>query len=122
MDLAVCNMKVEDIIEGLNRHIESVRSEREINTKGHIVLHKENTPHQVFKVYKTYIYTLWYINGKKPYRLLTIQQNAKVPENQEESMLRDMDTLLLTTLFNWIGSKSYNEVINGEYGRESTDI
>ena len=108
MDLAVCNMKVEDIIEGLNRHIESVRSERKITTKGHIVLHKENTPHQVFKVYKTYIYTLWYINGKKPYRLLTIQQNAKVPENQEESKLRDMDTLLLTTLFNWIGSKTYN--------------
>ena len=34
-------MKTEDIVEGLNRHIEAKREESGIKTTGHLILHKE---------------------------------------------------------------------------------
>lgn len=109
-------MRAEDIIEGLNKHIETVRRDKEISAKGHIVLHKEITPHSSFKAYKIFTYTLWFINDKKSYRLLTLQQNARVIESQEENMIREMNIMFSTMLFNWIGTSEYNEVIKGEYG------
>lgn len=47
-------MRAEDIVEGLNRHIEDRRSERDIPSKGHLVLQRVVEPHPTFKVYKTY--------------------------------------------------------------------
>lgn len=41
-------MKAEDIIEGLNKHIETRRSERGIGNVGHMVLQKEIMPHSRF--------------------------------------------------------------------------
>lgn len=115
-------MKAEDIIEGLNRHIEVVRSEKSIKAKGHIVLHKEIVPHPSFKVYKMYAYTVWFAVGKKLNRLFTIQQTARITESLEEAIIRELNIILSTWIFNWIGSSSYNEVINGEYGKENTGI
>ena len=115
-------MKAEDIIEGLNRHIEVVRSEKNLNAKGHIVLHKEIIPHPSFKIYKMYAYTVWFIVGKKSSKLFTIQQTARTIESREESIIRELNIMLSTWIFNWIGSPSYIEVINGEYGRENSDI
>ena len=43
-------MKAEDIIEGLNKHIEIRRGERGIENVGHIVLQREIIPHSSFKV------------------------------------------------------------------------
>lgn len=109
-------MKAEDIIEGLNKHIEAKRSEKGIESLGHLVLQREVTPHSSFKVYKVYKYTLWFVAKKnKSYRLITMQHTAKVPEGQEESMVREMNILLSTMLFNWIGSDSYEAIIKGEY-------
>ena len=108
-------MKAEDIIEGLNKHIETRRSEREIENVGHMVLQKEIMPHSLFKVYKTYKYTLWFTKRGKSYEVMMIQHTAKVPDGQEESMLREMNIMLSTMIFNWIGSDFYEQVINGEY-------
>ena len=47
-------MRVEDIIEGFNKHIEEKRKELNINTKGHLVLQKLITPSPTFKAYKFY--------------------------------------------------------------------
>lgn len=108
-------MKAEDIIEGLNKHIETRRGERGIENVGHIVLHREIIPHSSFKVYKTYKYTLWFTKRGKSYEVMMIQHTAKVPDGQEESMLREMNIMLSTMIFNWIGSDFYEQVINGEY-------
>lgn len=97
-------MKAEDIIEGLNKHIEIRRGERGIENAGHIVLQREIIPHSSFKVYKTYKYTLWFTKRGKSYEVMKIQHTAKVPDGQEESMLREMDIMLSTSIFNWIGS------------------
>lgn len=114
-------MKAEDIIEGLNRHIETRRSERGIENVGHIVLQREIIPHSLFKVYKTYKYTLWFTKRGKSYEVMEIQHTAKVPDGQEESMLRKMNIMLSTLIFNWIGSYFYEAVIKGEYNGVSED-
>ena len=108
-------MKAEDIIEGLNKHIEIRRGERGIENVGHMVLQKEIMPHSSFKVYKTYKYTLWFTKRGKSYKVIVLEHTAKVPDGQEESMLREMNIMLSTMIFNWIGSDFYEQVINGEY-------
>lgn len=45
-------MKAEDIVEGLNRHIEDRRSGRNISSKGHLILQRVIEPHPTFKAYK----------------------------------------------------------------------
>ena len=114
-------MKAEDIIEGLNRHIETRRSERGIENIGHIVLQREIIPHTSFKVYKIYKYTLWFTKRGKSYEVMEIQHTAKVPDGQEENMLREMNIRLSTLIFNWIDSASYKAVIKGEYNGVSED-
>ncbi len=108
-------MKAEDIIEGLNKHIEAKRWERGIKGLGHLVLQREIIPNSSFKVYKEYKYTLWFAKKGKSYKVITIQHTAKVPEGQEESMVREMNILLNAMMFNWIGSDSYEAIIKGEY-------
>ena len=114
-------MKAEDIIEGLNKHIETRRSERGIENVGHMVLQKEIMPHSSFKVYKTYKYTLWFTKRGKSYKVIVLEHTAKVPDGQEESMLREMNIMLSNMIFNWIGSNFYEAVIKGEYNGVSED-
>ena len=114
-------MKAEDIIEGLNKHIEIRRGERGIENVGHIVLQREIIPHSSFKVYKIYKYTLWFTKGGKSYEVMKIQHTARVPGGQEESILEKMDIMLSISIFNWIGSYFYEAVIKGEYNGVSED-
>ena len=114
-------MEAEDIIEGLNKHIETRRGERGIENVGHIVLQREIIPHSSFKVYKIYKYTLWFTKKGKSYRVITVQYTAEVPDGQEENVLREMNIRLSTLIFNWIGSYSYESVIKGEYNGVSED-
>lgn len=115
-------MKIEDIIEGLNRHIECQRATLGIKETGHVVLHKEILPYPTFKIYKAFKYNLWFIKNKKSYKLLTLSQVLKVPTGQEELVEKELGISLSVLIFNWMGSDSYKEVINGEYdGAESGD-
>lgn len=108
-------MKAEDIIEGLNKHIEIRRGERGIENVGHIVLQKEIKPHSSFKAYKIYKYTLWFAKKGKSYEVMVLEHTAKVLDGQEENMNREMNIMLSNMIFNWIGSDFYGQVINGEY-------
>lgn len=108
-------MKAEDIIEGLNLHIETKRKDRGIKTTGHLVLQKEIMPHSSFKVYKIYKYTLWFTKRGKSYKVITVQHTAKVPDGQEENMNREMNIMLSNMIFDWIGSDFYEQIIEGDY-------
>ena len=108
-------MKAEDIIEGLNKHIEIRRGERGIENVGHMVLQKEIMPHSSFKAYKIYKYTLWFAKKGKSYEVMVLEHTAKVLDGQEENMNREMNIMLSNMIFNWIGSDFYEQVINGEY-------
>ena len=108
-------MKAEDIIEGLNLHIETKRKDRGIKTTGHLVLQKEIKPHSLFKAYKMYKYTLWFAKKSKSYEVMMLEHTAKILDGQEENMNRRMNIMLSNVIFNWIGSDFYEQVINGEY-------
>lgn len=113
-------MKTEDIIEGLNEHIESIRTIQKIHTIGHIVLQKEIIPNPTFKSYKTYKYTLWFVNKRQSHKMSTTEYTAKVLDGQEEAIIRNMNIRLSTQIFNWIGTDTYKQVIQGEY--ETTKV
>lgn len=111
-------MKAEDIVEGLNRHIETKRLENGIKKDiGHLVLQKEILPHHTFKVYKNYRYTLWFIKNKKSYQVISFQQSYKVLKEIEDNIIKKVNITFIELIFNWINSSSYEEVINGNYGK-----
>lgn len=114
-------MKAEDIIEGLNLHIETKRKDRGIKTTGHLVLQKEIKSHSSFKAYKIYKYTLWFAKKGKYYEVMVLEHTAKVLDGHEENMNREMNIMLSNMIFNWIGSASYEAVIKGEYNGVSED-
>ena len=114
-------MRVEDIIEGLNLHIEVKRRDNKIDAKGHLVMQKEIKVNPTFKAYKEYTYTIWFVKNRKSHRVLTVQQSARVLEGYEDIITRQLNTMLCQSIFNWIGSDSYNEIIKGEYNGISED-
>lgn len=109
-------MKVEDIIEGLNRHIENKRKSLGINPlQGHLVLQKTVKPHSTFKAYKEYNFTIWFVKGRDKFVALMLNHIGRVIDGQEERMIRDMTIRLSEMIFNWIGSDFYEQVVKGEY-------
>lgn len=107
-------MKAEDIIEGLNKHIEDRRSYMGIPSKGHLVLQRVIEPHPTFKAYKTYKAVLWFVKGKDRHIVISLSHSAKVLEGQKESMQQYINTELCHLIFNWMGSDSYKDIIQGE--------
>lgn len=113
-------MKTIDIIEGLNRHIEGKRKILGINSKSHVVLQKEIIPHSTFKIYKIYKCTLWFIKGKKSYKIFGNQQTLKVLSGQDETINPEFNITVSKLIFDWVGTKEYNQVIEGNY--ETTEV
>ena len=107
-------MKAEDIIEGLNKHIEDRRSYMGIPSKGHLVLQRVIESHPTFKAYKTYKAVLWFVKEKDRHIVISLSHSAKVLEGQKESMQQYINTELCHLIFNWMGSDSYKDIIQGE--------
>lgn len=108
-------MKAEDIIEGLNSHLETKRKELGLKDRGHLVLQRTITSNPVYKIYKTYEAIIWYVKGAKNYRVITVTRQDKVPEGAEELVQRMLNIELCHTIFNWIGSEYYNQVLTGKF-------
>lgn len=109
-------MNINDIIESLNRHIESKRVLNKLDKfLGHLVLQKTITNNSIAKSFKVINYTLWFVNKDRKCRVLNIQHTCKLLEGQEEKIIRNIETNLMEMIFNWIGSSFYEEVINGTY-------
>lgn len=107
-------MKIEDIIEGLNLHIEDRRSIKNISSKGHLVLQRIIESHHTFKAYKTYKAILWFVKGKDKCTVIEVSHSDKVLDGQEGPIQQYINTELCRLIFNWIGTDSYKDVIQGE--------
>lgn len=105
-------MKLEDIIEGLNRFIES---KRDTPTKGHIVLRKQVNQNSAFKAYKTFVLSIYYVDGRKSYLLEEIQYTDKVLSGQEDTVAKELAILLTEKVLNMVTSDYFNLIINGTY-------
>lgn len=108
-------MTGEDIIEALNRNIESKRREEKIDTVGHLVLLRTTKTNPTFKAYKTYEAIIYFVAKRKKHRVLSCSLTAKVLEGQEERMKEDIDIKLINDIFNFIQSEYYSQIIKGEY-------
>ena len=114
-------MKAEDIIEGLNRHIEEKRKGLGYSVKGHLILQKTNKPHPIMKAYKEYNYFLWFINNGKKHIVCQVSMTDRVLTGQEDVIIRKMNIELCKTIFSFIGSFMYDKIIKGEYGRNQDE-
>lgn len=108
-------MKAEDIVEGLNRHIEDKRSEKGITSKSHLVLQRAVKTHPTFKAYKIYENILWFIKGRNKYKVITFDYTARVFEGHESPVQNHINIELCRLIFNWMSTDSYEKIIRGEY-------
>lgn len=124
--MKICNMVLEDIIESLNKYVESRRYNDEKCARAieHFVLHKSITPAPTFKTYKVLEYTLWVVNGSDKYRFFTKKLTIKIPTGCEELAIKDFEMGFLIDLLKVLfDAKSLNnkdrtileDVIYGEY-------
>lgn len=108
-------MKIEDVIESLNRHIEYIRKVNNIDVKSHLVLKKVINPNSSFKAYKEYIYTVWNVSKEGKHKVTQCVLLERVIAGQEETIDRKMAIGLCESLFAWIGTEDFNKVIKGEH-------
>ena len=109
-------MKLEEVIEGLNRHIENKRKSLGINPlQGHLVLQKTVKSNDTFKAYKEYNFTIWFVKGRDRFVALMLNYRDRVIDGQEERIMKEMTIRLSEMIFNWIGSNFYEQVVKGEY-------
>lgn len=124
--MKIYNMVLEDIIESLNKYIESRRcnDKKCMSILGYFILHKSITPAPTFKAYKVLEYTLWVdtVNGK--FRFFTKKNTVKSIPSTEEEVIRTFEMEFLTDLFKVLfDTKSVNnkdksileDIIYGEY-------
>lgn len=108
-------MQIEDLIEAFNLTISQYRKSNNIDNKSHIVLQKNIEQNNTFKAYKTYVRTLWYVNGKNKYVILKVSHTDKVLDGQEEKIIRAVDMQLAIALFEFMDTEYYDQVRKGEY-------
>ena len=108
-------MQIEDLIEAFNLTISQYRKLHNIDSKSHIVLQKNIEQNNTFKAYKTYVRTLWYVNGRNKYIILKVSHTDKVLDGQEERIIRAVDMQLAVALFEFMDTEYYDQVREGEY-------
>ena len=108
-------MQIEDLIEAFNLTISQYRKSNNIDNRGHVVLQKNIEQNNTFKAYKTYVRTLWYVNGRNKYIILKVSHTDKVLDGQEEKIIRAVDMQLAIALFEFIDTEYYDQIIKGEY-------
>ena len=108
-------MTLEDVIDSLNEHIYTKRILNIVDVPEHIVLIKQTQTHPTLKLYKEYKCTLWYVNKATRYKILTYQRMERVPSDKEEDFKKSVEVSFIKLIFDWIGTNSYNEVVNGTY-------
>ena len=108
-------MQIEDLIEAFNLTISQYRKLHNIDSKSHIVLQKNIEYNNTFKAYKTYVRTLWYVNGRNKYIIFKVSHTDKVLDGQEEKIIRAVDMQLAVALFEFMDTEYYDQVRKGEY-------
>ena len=97
-------MKTIDIIEGFNKFFVELYP-----NKGHFVSKLNVEQSKISKLYKTYTIEVWYVEGTYNKKVLHIQKSARVPDNMDEIVIRDLNIELTRMMF-----KDYSNLL--EYG------
>ena len=79
-------MKTIDIIEGFNKFFVELYP-----NKGYFVSKLNVEQSKISKLYKTYTIEVWYVEGTYNKKVLHIQKSARVPDNMDEVVIRDLN-------------------------------
>ena len=108
-------MQIEDLIEAFNLTISQYRRLHNIDNRSHVVLQKNIEQNGTFRAYKTYVRTLWYVNGRNKYIIFKVSHTDKVLDGQEEKIIRAVDMQLSIALFEFMDTEYYDQVRKGDY-------
>lgn len=97
-------MKTIDIVEGFNKFFEKLYPNR-----GYFVSKLTIEQNKNVKLIKTYNLELWYVNGRYKDKAIYIEKSVRVPDNMDESIIKDMNIELSRLMF-----KNYSKLL--EYG------
>lgn len=97
-------MKTIDIVEGFNKFFEELYPNR-----GYFVSKLNIEQSKLSKLFKTYTLELWYVNGRYKEKAFYIEKSARIPDNMDESVIRDINIELSRMMF-----KNYSNLL--EYG------
>lgn len=114
--MRICNMRIEEMVEGLNRHIEEIRANRGIETNGYLVFQLSITPHGTIKAYKKYEAVVWFVKKGLKYRVATVCQVSKVIDGEDKFIMRSINIDMSKMLFSLINKKDFQQIIEGTYG------
>ena len=107
-------MKIEDIIEDLNRYLYDTRNELNIDIKGHFVLHKQIIPNEKIKAYKEINYNLWYIDNKYKFNTINFKESHRIIQG-DNRVIEGIDNKFIQRIFIFIRSKIFDKLLKGEY-------
>lgn len=97
-------MKRTEIIEGLNKVFEEKYPD-----KGYFISKLSIEQSKISKLYKTYTLEIWHINKTLKTLAAVIQKSARVPDNMDEQVIKDLNIELCYILF-----RDYEKIM--EYG------
>lgn len=97
-------MKTIDIVEGFNKFFEELYP-----NKGYFVSRLNVEQSKISKLYKTYTLEVWYIEGKYKKKVFDISKSARVPDNMDDIVIRDLNIEMTKAMF-----KNYSTLL--EYG------
>lgn len=97
-------MKHTEIIEGLNKAFEEKYPD-----KGYFISKLSIEQSKISKLYKTYTLEIWYTNKTLKTLAFVIQKSARVPDNMDEQVIKDLNIELCYILF-----RDYEKIM--EYG------
>ena len=114
-------MRIEDMVEGLNKHIEVERVRRNIITHGHLVFQLSITQHPTIKAYKEYKAVVWFTKDKKNYKVAQVSQVAKVVDEQDKYIMRVINIDMSKALFSLVSKDVFQKIIEGELDGDSNE-
>lgn len=114
--MRICNMRIEEMVEGLNRYIEEERINRGIDLYSHLVFQLSISSHDTIKAYKKYEAVVWFVKSGLKYRVATVNQVAKVVDGEDKHIMRVINIDMSKMLFSLINKKAFQQIIEGTYG------
>lgn len=109
-------MRIEDIIECFNKHIEERREAFNIDiSNGHLVLQRVLRAHATFKAYKECELTLWFVKEDEKHKVLSVKKTIQMLESQGDSTVKELNLELCKLLYNIIGSTTYEKLVEGTF-------
>ena len=104
-------MKVEDVVEGLNRYVEDCRQLLNIKNKSFFVMRKNMQVNSSFKAYKSINETLYLVNRDSKEAVVDIVYSSRIVTGQDETAYDKADIDKTMEYFNGQDDISYKIIL-----------